>query len=101
MVDQSAVDRRTVLKGATSLAAVGSLAGCSSNGGGDGNDGGGDGGDGGSGNSEVDSYLSETSNYNGIEDFTGGDRLPQLPIERIILLIGFQQTWIFADGFFG
>lgn len=71
MSDDVNVDRRTVLKGAGSLAVVGTLAGCSSGGGGggDGNDGDGD--DGGSGNSEVDSYLSETDNYDGIEDYTG------------------------------
>lgn len=68
MSEHSDLDRRTVLKGVGSLAVVGTLAGCSSDGGdsGDGNDGGG-----GSGNSEVDNYLSETSNYDGIEDFTG------------------------------
>lgn len=81
MPEKSNVARRRFVKSVSSLALVGTLAGCSSDGGdgGDGNGGDGNGGDGnrgdgdggGSGNSDVDNYLSETSNYDGIEDFTG------------------------------
>lgn len=72
MQDSPVVDRRTVITGVGTLAVVGTLAGCSTDDGGDGADGG-DGGDGGDGtsNDEVDEYLSDTTNYDGIQDATG------------------------------
>jgi halocyanin-like protein len=80
MLDDTNVDRRTVLRGVGAAAAAGMLAGCSGGDGGDGSDGGdggdgSDGGDGGSGGgvpSEVESYLSEAKGYDGsIADETG------------------------------
>ncbi len=68
MQDHQVVDRRTVLRGVGTVAIIGTLAGCST--GGDGN-GGGDGGDGGISNQDVDDYLSETDNYDSIQDMTG------------------------------
>jgi halocyanin-like protein len=56
-------DRRTLVRTLGVLAAGGSLAGCS----GDGDGGGGNGGD------PVESYLSNTGNFDGIEDLTGQD----------------------------
>lgn len=75
MQEYSDVDRRTVIRGVGSLALVGAVAGCSTDGG-DGGDGGddgdgGDGGDGGMSNQEVNDHLAETDNYDGIEDTTG------------------------------
>jgi plastocyanin len=49
MKESSRIDRRTVLSGVGSLALVGTIAGCSTDGGGDGGDTGGDGGDTGGG----------------------------------------------------
>jgi len=83
MTDYTDVDRRTVIKGLGGLTIAASVAGCSTSGGGSGGDGGdggdggsnggdgGDGGSGGGGNAEVDDYLSDTSNYDSIEDMTG------------------------------
>ena len=80
MTDYTDVDRRTVIKGIGGLTIAASVAGCSTSGGGSGGDGGdggdggsdgGDGGSGGGGNAEVDDYLSDTSNYDSIEDMTG------------------------------
>jgi plastocyanin len=45
MTEPTRIDRRTVLSGVGSLALIGTLAGCSTDGGGDGGDTGGDGGD--------------------------------------------------------
>lgn len=73
MMEYATNTRRTVLKGIGAVAIIGTLAGCSSNGGNGG--GGNDDDDGGSGNAEVDSYLSETTNYDGIEDVTGQSEL--------------------------
>lgn len=77
MHEFTSVDRRTVLRGVGSLAVVGSIAGCSTDGGDDGGDGGSDGGsgDGGSGGftppQEATDYLSDVPNYDSFEDMTG------------------------------
>jgi len=90
MTEYTDVDRRTVIRGLGGLAVAASVAGCSTSDGGSGGDGGdggsggdgddgsgsggSDGGDGsgsGGGNAEVDDYLSDTDNYDSIEDMTG------------------------------
>lgn len=76
----STVDRRTVLQGFGTMAIVGTIAGCTTDSDGDGGDGseggdGSDGSDGGGGNSEVEDYLSNTSNYDGIVDETGSSEV--------------------------
>lgn len=66
-------NRRTFLKASGAALSLTLVAGCSSGGdGGDGGDGNqSDGGDGGSGSSEVDDWLSDTDNYESVEDSTG------------------------------
>jgi len=77
ILEDADIDRRTVLRGVGTVAVTGMLAGCGGgdggDGGSDGGDGGSDGGDGGSGSvpSEVEDYLSDANNYDGVTDQTG------------------------------
>jgi len=83
MMDNTNLDRRTVLRGVGTVAIAGALAGCGGDGGDDG-----DSGDGGDGTptedastptptesmgvpSEVEEYLSDVDNYDSLEDMTG------------------------------
>jgi halocyanin-like protein len=73
MTPDSNVPRRTVLKSVGGLALASTLAGCSGDGGSGDSDGDDNGGGGGTPTppSEAESYLSETSNYDGFVDETG------------------------------
>jgi halocyanin-like protein len=62
MSDQRTIDRRTVLRGIGGLAVAGGLAGC----------GGGSGGGSGGG---VEGYLSQTGNFDSIQDLTGNSSI--------------------------
>lgn len=66
MQEFTSVDRRTVLRGIGSIALVGTLAGCST----DGGNGGGDNGDFSPPQAATD-YLSDVDHYDGFEDLTG------------------------------
>lgn len=67
MQESTSVDRRTVIRGVGSLALVGSLAGCTT----DGNGGDGGNGDGFSPPQEALDYLEDVPNYESFEDLTG------------------------------
>lgn len=64
MQESRSVDRRSLLRGIGGVALVGTLAGCST-------DGGGDGGGGFSPPQEAVDYLSDVGHYDGFEDLTG------------------------------